>query len=98
MTKHSITTNHHHGRWYQLINLGDKASRKHQPLLIIPNKEGERAILDSSVLLWTDNVVHLGNYVNNACNDDVDCNIKNLSLLVMLINSWLIMGDYRQVF
>ena len=39
-------------------------------------KEGERAILDSSDLLWTDNVVHLGNYVNSACNDDVDCNIK----------------------
>ena len=36
-------------------------------------KEGERAILDSSDLLWTDNVVHLGNYVNSACNDDVDC-------------------------
>ena len=30
-------------------------------------KEGERAILDSSDLLWTDNVVHLGNYVNSAC-------------------------------
>ena len=38
-------------------------------------KEGERAILDSSDLLWTGNVVHLGNYVNSACNDDVDCNI-----------------------
>ena len=38
-------------------------------------KEGERAILDSSDLLWTDNVVHLGNYVNSACNDDVDYNI-----------------------
>ena len=57
-------------------------------------KEGERAILDSSDLLWTDNIAHLGNYVNSACNDDVDCN----SLLVMLISSWLIMGDYRQVF
>ena len=32
--------------------------------------------MDSSDLLWTDNVVHLGNYVNSACNDDVDCNIK----------------------
>ena len=31
-------------------------------------KEGERAILDSSDLLWTDNVVHLGNYINSACN------------------------------
>ena len=61
-------------------------------------REEERAILDSSDLLWTDNVVHIGNYVNSACNDDVDCNIKNLSLLVMLISSWLIMGDYRQVF
>ena len=27
--------------------------------------EGERAILDCSDLLWTDNVVHLGNYNNN---------------------------------
>ena len=61
-------------------------------------KEGERAILDSSDLLWTDIVVHLGSYVNSACNDYVDCNIKNLPLLVMLISSWLIMGDYRQVF
>ena len=33
-------------------------------------KEGERAILDSLDLLWIDNVVHLGNYVNSACNDD----------------------------
>ena len=32
--------------------------------------------MDSSDLLWTDNVVHLGNYVNSACNDDVNCNIK----------------------
>ena len=61
-------------------------------------KEGERAILDSSDLLCNDDVVHLGNYVNSACNDDVDCDIKNLSLLVMLISSCLIMGDYRQVF
>ena len=39
-------------------------------------KEGESAILDSSDVLWTDNVVHLSNYINSACNDDVDCNIK----------------------
>ena len=52
--------------------------------------------MDSSDLVWTDNVVHLGNYINSACNDDVDCNIKNTSLLV--ISSWLTMGDYRQVF
>ena len=38
-------------------------------------KEEERAILDSSDLLWTDNVVHLGNYINSACNNDVNCNI-----------------------
>ena len=44
-------------------------------------KEGERAILDSSDLLWTDNVVHIGNYVNSACNDDVDCNIKKSSFI-----------------
>ena len=43
--------------------------------LIYKVKEGERAILDSSDLLWTDNVVHLGNYINIACNGDVDCNI-----------------------
>ena len=49
--------------------------------------EGERAILESSDLLWTDNVVHLGNYINSACNDDVDRIIKNISLLVMLISS-----------
>ena len=55
-------------------------------------------ILDTSYLLWTDNVVHLGNYINSACNDDVDCNFKNLSLLVMLISSWLTMVDYRQLF
>ena len=32
------------------------------------------AILDISDLLWTDNVVHIGNYINS--NNDVDCNIK----------------------
>ena len=32
--------------------------------------------MDSSDLLWTDDVVHLGNYINSARNDDVDCNIK----------------------
>ena len=39
-------------------------------------KEGERAILDSSDLLWTDNVVHLGNYINSACNKDVIVTLK----------------------
>ena len=34
MTKHSRTTKHHHVRWYQLMNPGDKAPRIHQPLLI----------------------------------------------------------------
>ena len=43
-------------------------------------KEEERVILDSSDLLWTDKVVHLGNYINSACNDDVECNIKNIFL------------------
>ena len=47
-------------------------------------------ILDNSDLLWTDNVVHLGNYINSACNDDVDCNIRHLSLLVILISSCII--------
>ena len=53
------------------------------------------AILDSSDLLWTENVVHLGNYINSACNDDVDCNIK---IFLYWLSSWLTLGDYRQVF
>ena len=39
-------------------------------------KERERGILDSSDLLWTDNVVYLGNFINSACNDDVNFHIK----------------------
>ena len=39
------------------------------------DKEGERAIFDRSDLLWTDNIVHLSNYIHSACNDYVDCNI-----------------------
>ena len=41
-------------------------------------------IMDNPYLLWTDNVVYISNYVNIACNDDIDC---NSSLLVMLISS-----------
>ena len=35
-------------------------------------------MLDSSdlLVLWTDSVVLLDNYINSACNDDVDCNIN----------------------
>ena len=51
-------------------------------------KEGDRAILDCSDLLLTDNVVHLGNYINNACNDDIDCNIKKY-LFIGYVNKLL---------
>ena len=54
-------------------------------------KEGERAILDSSDLLWADNGVHLGNYINSACNDAVDCNIKKsffIGYVNMLIDNY----------
>ena len=57
-------------------------------------KEGERAILYSSDLLWTDNVVHLGNYVNSACNDDVDCNIKK-SFFIGYVNK--LMANYGRL-
>ena len=40
-------------------------------------KESEMSIMDSSDLLWADYAVHLGNYINSACNVDVDCNIKH---------------------
>ena len=49
-------------------------------------KEGERAILDSSDLLWTDNVVHLNNYINSACNDDIERNIEK-SVFISYVNN-----------
>ena len=55
-------------------------------------RNGERAILDSSDLLW--NVVHLGNYVNSACNDDVDCNIKK-SFFIGYVNK--LMANYGRL-
>ena len=61
-------------------------------------KEVEMAILDSSDLLWTDNVVHLGNYINSACNDDVDCDIKTYFLIGYVNKRMANMGYYRQVF
>ena len=57
-------------------------------------KEGERAILDSSDLLWIDNVVHLGNYVNSAYNDDVDCKIKK-SFFIVYVNK--LMANYGRL-
>ena len=38
-------------------------------------KEGERAILYNSDLLFTGNVVYVGNYINSACTDNVNCSI-----------------------
>ena len=51
-------------------------------------KEGERVILDSSDILWTDNVVHLGKYVNSACNDDVGCNIRKYLFIGYVNTLW----------
>ena len=47
-------------------------------------KEEERVFLDRSDLLSTDNVVHIGYYINSACNEDIDCNIKNLKIISQL--------------
>ena len=57
-------------------------------------KEGERAILDGSDQLLTDNVKHLCNYKNTV--DDLIVT-KNVTLMVELISSWLNMADYRPV-
>ena len=55
----------------------------------IKDKEGERVILDSSDLFWTDNIVHLDNNINSACNDDVDCNIKK-SFFIGYVNNLMV--------
>ena len=41
-------------------------------------KNGEKAFLDGSDLVWKDNVRHLGNFVDSTCNDDFDCNAKKI--------------------
>ena len=47
-------------------------------------KNGEKAFLDGSDLVWKDNVRQLGNVVDSTCNDDFDCNAKNCCLLLIL--------------
>ena len=41
-------------------------------------KNGEKAFLDGSDLVWKDNVRHLGNFVDSTYNDDFDCNAKKI--------------------
>ena len=41
-------------------------------------KNGKKAFLDGSDLVWKDNVRHLGNFVDSTCNDDFDCNAKKI--------------------
>ena len=46
-------------------------------------------------LLWTDNVVHLGNYIKGHVTMMLIVTLKIMFLLVMVIISWFSMGDYR---
>ena len=57
-------------------------------------KNGEKAFLDGSDLVWKDNVRHLGKFVDSTCNDDFDCNAK-ISLFIAYFNK--MMANYSSL-
>ena len=57
-------------------------------------KNGEKAFLDGSDLVWKVNVRHLGNFVDSTCNDDFDCNAKK-SLFIAYFNK--MMANYSSL-
>ena len=57
-------------------------------------KNGEKAFLDGSDIVWKDNVRHFGNFVDSTCNDDFDCNAKK-SLFIAYFNK--MMANYSSL-
>ena len=57
-------------------------------------KNGEKAFLYGSDLVWKDNVRHLGNCVDITCNDAFDCNAEK-SLFIAYFNK--MMANYSSL-
>ena len=57
-------------------------------------KNGEKAFLYGSDLVWKDNVRHLGNFVDCTCNYNFDCNAKK-SLFIAYFNK--MMANYSSL-
>ena len=58
----------------------------------------EKAFLNSECLSWTDNIRHLGNYIDCGNRDMVDCGKKKECLLDMLTNYVVIMTHFNLIF
>ena len=58
----------------------------------------KKAFLNSECLSWTDNIRHLGNFIDCSNSDMVDCGIKKECLLDMLTNYVVVMTHFSLIF